>query len=61
MELVACWCTGCVHAHDKKYDDVAPISYYCSEHGYRVPAYHPTVDCKKYKEKNDAQENSSQN
>lgn len=39
------WCTGCSHAKDKQYDTFAPVTYYCSKHGFRVLAYHPTVDC----------------
>ena len=42
------WCTGCINAKDKHYDDIAPISYYCEKRGFRVPAFHPTVDCKDY-------------
>ena len=42
------WCSGCINAKDKHYDDIAPISYYCQKRGFRVPAFHPTVDCKDY-------------
>ena len=42
------WCNGCINAKDKRYDDIAPISYYCQKRGFRVPAFHPTVDCKDY-------------
>lgn len=42
------WCSGCINAKDKHYDDIAPISYYCEKRGFRVPAFHPTVDCKAY-------------
>ena len=47
------WCTGCSHGKDKQYDTFAPITYYCSKRGIRVPAYHPTVDCQTYIEKGD--------
>lgn len=43
------WCTGCEYAKDRQSEIFGPISapvtYYCSKHGFRVPAYHPTVDC----------------
>lgn len=60
-QLNNCWCTRCVHARNKKYDDIVPISYYCSKRGNRVPAYHPTVNCEEYKEKTDASEDSKKN
>ena len=45
------WCTGCEQATDRLNEVFGSVSYYCLKRGFRVPAYHPTVDCPDYSKK----------